>query len=59
VATLATAVGVLGGIIGMGGDRVAARRPLATSMRTILHRFATDRPIPDLGVDVAGAFKTW
>ncbi len=25
-------------------------------MRTILYRFATDRPIPDLGVDVGGAF---
>ena len=25
-------------------------------MRTILYRFATDQPIPDLGVDVGGAF---
>jgi hypothetical protein len=27
-------------------------------MRTILYRFATDKPIPELGVDVAGAFRT-
>ena len=27
-------------------------------MRTILYRFATDQPIPDLGVDVSGAFGT-
>jgi hypothetical protein len=27
-------------------------------MRTILYRFATDQPIPDLGVDVSGAFRT-
>jgi hypothetical protein len=26
-------------------------------MRTILYRFATDRPIPDLGVNVSGAFR--
>lgn len=26
-------------------------------MRTILYRFATEQPIPDLGVDVAGAFR--
>jgi hypothetical protein len=26
-------------------------------MRTILYRFATERPIPDLGVDVGGAFE--
>jgi hypothetical protein len=25
-------------------------------MRTILYRFATDQPIPDLGVDPGGAF---
>ena len=28
-------------------------------MRTILYRFATDQPIPDLGVDVVRAFDTW
>jgi hypothetical protein len=28
-------------------------------MRTILYRFATERPIPDLGVDVGGAFRSW
>ena len=27
-------------------------------MRTILYRFATDRPIPNLGVDVGGAFQS-
>jgi len=27
-------------------------------MRTILYRFATERPIPDLGVDVEGAFRS-
>ncbi len=27
-------------------------------MRTILYRFATDKPIPDLGVDVSRAFRT-
>jgi len=27
-------------------------------MRTILYRFATDQPIPDLGVDPSGAFGT-
>jgi hypothetical protein len=25
-------------------------------MRTILYRYAMDQPIPDLGVDVGGAF---
>jgi hypothetical protein len=37
---------------------VAARRPLAMYMRTIVHRCATDRLIPDRGVDVSGAFET-
>lgn len=27
-------------------------------MRTILYRFATDQPIPDVGVDVGGAFSS-
>jgi len=27
-------------------------------MRTILYRFATDKSIPDLGVDVSQAFRT-
>jgi hypothetical protein len=27
-------------------------------MRTILYRFATDKPIPDLGVDVSQVFRT-
>jgi hypothetical protein len=27
-------------------------------MRTILYRFATERPIPDLGLDVGGAFES-
>jgi len=27
-------------------------------MRTILYRFATDQPIPDLDVDIKGAFRT-
>ena len=26
-------------------------------MRTILYRFATDQPIPDLGVDVLGSVQ--
>ncbi len=27
-------------------------------MRTILYRYATNQPIPDLGVDLSGAFRT-
>jgi hypothetical protein len=27
-------------------------------MRTILYRFATDQPIPNLGVDPGDAFRT-
>jgi hypothetical protein len=27
-------------------------------MRTILYRFATDQPVPDLGVDVSGTFRS-
>ena len=27
-------------------------------MRTILYRYATDQPIPDLGVDIGDAFGT-
>jgi len=28
-------------------------------MRTILYRFATNQPIPDLGVDPSGTFEAW
>jgi hypothetical protein len=40
------------GAIGIGMYASAA----GMYMRTILYRFATDRPIPDLGVNVSGAF---
>jgi hypothetical protein len=49
-------VAVLGfaGLLGVGMYASAA----GMYMRTILYRFATDRPIPDLGLDVSGAFGT-
>jgi hypothetical protein len=28
-------------------------------MRTILYRFAMNQPIPDLGVDVSGTFRSY
>jgi hypothetical protein len=41
-------------VIGIGMYASAA----GMYMRTILYRFATDRPIPDLGVNVSGAFES-
>jgi hypothetical protein len=43
-----------GAVIGIGMYASAA----GMYMRTILYRFATDRPIPELGVDVSGAFRS-
>ncbi len=47
------AIGLLGAI-GVGMYSSAA----GMYMRTILYRFATDQPIPDLGVDLRRAFET-
>jgi len=41
-------------LIGVGMYATAA----GMYMRTILYRFATDQPIPDLGVDVSRTFRT-
>ena len=48
------AVAGFGALIAVGMYASAA----GMYMRTVLYRFATDQPIPDLGVDVAGAFRT-
>jgi hypothetical protein len=49
------AVAGFAALIGIGMFAQAA----GMYMRTILYRFATDRPIPDVGVDVGGAFRSW
>jgi hypothetical protein len=49
-----TAVFGFAAVIGVGMYASAA----GMYMRTILYRFATDQPIPDLGVNVSGAFQT-
>jgi hypothetical protein len=46
------AVAGFAGLLGIGMYAQAA----GMYMRTLLYRFATERPIPDLGVDVGGAF---
>lgn len=43
------------GVIGVGMVASAA----GMYMRTILYRFATDQPIPNLGVNVSNAFSSW
>ncbi|HWD55883.1 MAG TPA: DUF6159 family protein [Acidimicrobiales bacterium] len=43
----------LAAVVGIGMYASAA----GMYMRTILYRFATDRPVPDLGVDLSGAFR--
>jgi hypothetical protein len=48
-----TGVGIAG-LIGVAMYASAA----GMYMRTILYRFATGKPIPDVGVNVAGAFQT-
>jgi hypothetical protein len=49
------AVAGFAGILGVSMFAQAA----GMYMRTILYRFATDQPIPDVGVDVEGAFRSW
>ena len=49
-------VAVLGFILLIGVSMYA--QAAGMYMRTILYRFATDQPIPDLGVDVGGAFRS-
>jgi hypothetical protein len=48
------AIAGLAALIGIGMFAQAA----GMYMRTILYRFATERPIPDLGLDVGGAFES-
>jgi hypothetical protein len=48
------AVAGFAALIGIGMFAQAA----GMYMRTILYRFATEQPIPDLGVDVGGAFQS-
>jgi len=47
-------IAVAGGALLIGVAMYAAAAGMY--MRTILYRFATDQPIPDLGVDVGGTF---
>src|ERR1700734_3399224 len=47
-------VAVLGFILLIGGSMYA--QAAGMYMRTILYRYAMDQPVPDLGVDVGGAF---
>ena len=47
-------IAVLGFVLLIGISMYASAAGMY--MRTILYRFATDQPIPDLGVDVSGAF---
>ena len=53
-------IGVPVAILGFAGLLGVAMYASAAAMymRTILYRFATDQPIPDLGVDITGAFRT-
>jgi len=53
-------IGVPVAVLGFAGLLGVAMYASAAGMymRTILYRFATDQPIPDLGVDVTGAFRT-
>jgi hypothetical protein len=48
------AVAGFAALIGIGMYAQAA----GMYMRTILYRYATEQPIPDLGVDVGGAFRS-
>jgi hypothetical protein len=51
------AVAVIGFALLIGVSMYAAAAGMY--MRTILYRYATDQPIPDLGVDVGKAFRDW
>jgi hypothetical protein len=53
VAGVPVAVAGFAALIGVGMYAQAA----GMYMRTILYRYAMERPIPDLGVDVGGAFQ--
>jgi hypothetical protein len=48
------AIAGFGALVGVGMYAQAA----GMYMRTLLYRFATEQPIPDLGVDVGDAFQT-
>ena len=54
VVGIPVAVAGFAGLIGIGMYAQAA----GMYMRTILYRFAMERPIPELGVDVGGAFES-
>lgn len=60
IAGHAYVIGALVAVIGLAAVIGVAMYAAAAGMymRTILYRFATDQPIPDLGVDVGGAFGT-
>ena len=49
-------IAVLGFVLLIGISMYASAAGMY--MRTILYRFATDQPIPDLGVDPRGTFGT-
>ena len=49
-------IAVLGFVLLIGISMYASAAGMY--MRTILYRFAMDQPIPDLGVDVSGTFRT-
>ncbi len=49
-------IAVLGFVLLIGVSMYASAAGMY--MRTILYRFATDQPIPDLGVNVSGTFGT-
>ena len=53
-------IGVPVAVLGFAGLLGIAMYASAAGMymRTILYRFATDQPIPDLDVDIKGAFRT-
>jgi hypothetical protein len=51
------AVAVIGFALLIGVSMYAAAAGMY--MRTILYRYATNQPIPDLGVDVGKAFRDW
>lgn len=53
-------IGVPVAVLGFAGLLGVAMYASAAGMymRTILYRFATGQPIPDLGVDIKGAFRT-
>jgi hypothetical protein len=48
-------IAVLGFVLLIGISMYASAAGMY--MRTILYRYATDQPIPNLGVDVSGVFR--